>query len=574
MKRIIFLVFVIFLFVPLFSAVPTQNQKQAVFMMNYAQYVTYKLKTYNNILALEEEYKNLKDNMNYETIQDEDSVDTVNRLMESIYNESKNNKNRSRLKRSVERRMNNALFDSIPQVTTIVAGGMNPFSLAVNTARTVGGIFVSYQQYKNKLSEEYDEKMFEYQILTEDILDDIYMDLNTYTFRLMKRYKISDEWRLNETELEKMFRYIKDTSVQRAYTNLRNMNSDRFVQHFPMFWYHLAKIAYDAGYESEALNYFNRFETENVEIFRYDYIAVDAYKGKVSILLKNQEANKNEILNKLSFIEKNKSSWQDFYFCSLVYAQLHDIQNAKRLLERNINELSSKIDQQFVQGKYLDDLLAETSNSGGGVGFFKSNENVCFEVAGCSDYDGLELCRALLNKLGDSKIYVSSVEDQYKKDTQCVNEILYLFGLNPSSYVLKNSKDQIGRVLVSSKLYSEKACQIDVKIPLQWVMSSNTNLEAVFCKKGSNNSFKVLLKIDEKETKKLRKSKATPKDTILYYTSGKINLNWKKEKYYFSGIFLKHPVYPVEFKYFIDIDKPSKNIRPNMVSFNGNEYGL
>ena len=315
-KKINLLLFLQLLCFSFFAAEPTMEQKQAVFMMNYSQYVAYKLKTYNNILALEEEYKNLKDNMNFETIKDYDSITTINTLMDSIHSERKNHKNRERLQVSVERRMNNALYNSIPHITTIVTGSVNPLSVAINVARSAAGIFVSYQQYKNQISEEYDEKMFEFQSLTEDILNNIYQELNTYTYKLMQKYNISDDWRLNETELKNIFKYIKDTNKQRAFTNLKNMSSDRFVQHFPMFWYHLGKLAYETGDDNSALKYFNRFETENIKIFRYDTTAVDVYKGKITIFLK-QGKNKSEIISELDFIEKNKTSWKDFYFCSL-----------------------------------------------------------------------------------------------------------------------------------------------------------------------------------------------------------------------------------------------------------------
>ena len=580
MKKLFLFLSAVILSFAAFSAEPTQQQKQAVFMMNYSQYVTYKLKTYNNILALEEEYKNLKDNMNFQTIQDYDSVDEINNLMDAIHNERKNHKNRERLEQSVQRRMNDALFNSIPKVTTIVSGGVNPLSAAINSAYSLGGIFVSYQQYKNKLSEEYDEKMFEYQFLTEDILNDKYKNLNTYTWNLIQKYGISDEWRLNETELSQFFMYLKDSDTHRAYTNLKNMSSDRYVQHFPMFWYHLANLAYKDGEEAEALKYYTRFEAENIEIFRYDTTAVDAYKGKISILLKNQEANKKEILSKLAFIEKNKTSWNDYYFCALVYAQLQDKQNAKRLLERNINELSSKVEAQFLQGSYLDKILNERAKTeqNGIFGImnntFNNEESSTLEVAGSTDYDGLELCRALLKELDDNKISVASIENQYKSDTQSVNEILYWFGLNPASSVLRNSKEDIKKVLVSSKVLSEKACQIDVKIPLQWVMSANTDLDAVFYKPNSEKPVILRLKIDEKETKKLKKAKSTPKDTILCYTTGKADFNWKKEGYYFAGIYLAHAIYPVQFLYSIDLNKPVKNVAPCGIYFNGREYGL
>lgn len=554
MKKIISLFLFSLIGLSLFCAEPTQEQKQAIFMMNYAQYVTYKLKTYNNIIALEEEYVNLNDNMNFATIEDYDSITTINLLADSIYNERKNHKNRERLEIAIEKQMNQALYNSIPQITTIVTGSMDPISLAINTARSAGSIFVSYQQYKNKLSDEYDEKMYQYQVLTEDILNNLYQDLNTYTYNLVQKYKISDEWRLNKKELEDIFKYVKDSNVTRTYTNLKNMSEGRYVQHFPMFWYHLARAAAESGDTVAALKYYDRFEKENIEIFRYDRTAVDAYKGKIILLLKNQNVNKQEIIEKLKFIETNKTSWNDYYFCALVYSKLNDNKNAKRLLERNINELSTEVDNQFLDAKNLTKIYEAS------------------DFSGKNYYDGLELSRKLLSDVGGQVVSDKSIEMQYKNDTQSFNEVLYKFGLQSSSSLVYNSMQDIKRISVTVKTLSEKACQIDVKIPMQWVMSSDTELVSLFYKNGVDDPDYCIMTINEKESKKLKKNSEKAKDCYLIYTTGKIDLNWKKEGYTFGGILLNHSLYPVHFEYYVDFNRPAKDLIPEYVYFNKQEY--
>mgnify|MGYP002623738050 CR=1 FL=1 len=560
MKNISILFICVVFSCSLFAAEPTQAQKQAIFMMNYAQYVTYKLKTYNNIIALEEEYENLNGNMNFETIHDYNSVDTINNLANAIYNERKNHKNRERLEASIEKSMNQALYNSIPPVTTIVTGSLNPLSIAINTARTAGNIFVSYQQYKNKLSDEYDEKMFQLQTLTEDNLNSLYQDLNIYTYDLVQKYKLSDEWRLNKKELEEMFKYIKDTNEKRIYANLKNMSEGRYVQHFPMFWYHLAKAAAQTGDEQAALNYYDRFEKENIEIFRYDRTAVDAYKGKIAILLKNQKTNRNEIIRKLKFIETNKTSWNDYYFCALVYAQLNDTENAKRLLVRNINELSAEVDNQFLDVKNLQKVYDAS------------------DLSVRNYYDGLELSRALLKRVGDKTVSVTSIEQQYRNDTQAVNEVLYWFGLQSSSSLVQGAINDIKKVQSTIIVFSPKVCQINAKIPLQWVMSSNTELVAVFYREGRTEPLEISMSIDEKESKKLKKFAKTVKNCDLVYTTGKQKVDWKTEGYYFGGIVLKHTLYPIEFNYEVDLNdsvkllNSMKNRIPVSVIFNGKAY--
>ena len=268
---------------------PNLQQKQALFMLNYAQYSAYKLKTYNNILALEDEYKTLKDNMNLELIEDRESVAEITNLMAAITNERINNKNRERIEASIKRRMNQAIYNSFPSSRSIVAAGGNWATLGIQSLYSVGSLFMSYKQYKNQLSEEYDSAMWEIEKNTILSLNAVASNLLLYSFDLIHKYNISDEWRLTETELTKMFDVLKDENQQRMYRNLQYLENDRFFKHFPMYWYHLAKTAQENKDENNAIKYYKRYELENIPIFRYDTIAVDAYKGEILILLKRKQ---------------------------------------------------------------------------------------------------------------------------------------------------------------------------------------------------------------------------------------------------------------------------------------------
>ena len=77
----------------IYAAEPTLEQKQALFVMNYAQYAIYKIKTYNNIVLLEDEYYALNNNLNLELIKDRASINEINTLTGLITDEIKNNKN-------------------------------------------------------------------------------------------------------------------------------------------------------------------------------------------------------------------------------------------------------------------------------------------------------------------------------------------------------------------------------------------------------------------------------------------------------------------------------------------------
>ena len=493
---------------------PTEKQKQAIFMMNYAQYVTYKLITYNNVIVLDEEYSILNDNMNLQTIKDIASIDTILSLTNMLFKETKRNEKINILKKSIQQRMNRALYNSIAQgVSQIRVSGSDLISmgtsLAISTLKAGTSCFIGYQQYKDELSKEYDEKIFEYQETKETDLHNLYQQLISYSFILIQKYDISDEWRVNKVQLEEMIEYMKDSNKERAFGNLKRMSVKRYIQHFPMFWYYLAKTALDIGKEKEALKYYNRFEKENIYIFRYDKIAVDAYKGKISILLKDKDKNKKEIVEKLEFIEKNKTTWEDYYYCALVYTEINDNNNAQRLLETNISELSAKVDNNFIAAKNLQDITDK--------------------FVGDNNYDGLEISRALLRNLKNQTFPNISIKDEYEKNTQAFNEYLYYFGLQPSNQLIDNSIKDIKEILVSidskwcffnqNALYDIKTGTylesfkngmkaaipgfhkfvVDVKIPMQWVISSDAKLYAVFIKTSEKE---ILQKQEELEKAK------------------------------------------------------------------------
>ena len=203
-----------------------------------------------------------------------------------------------------------------------------------------------------------------------------------------------------------MFDFLKDEDSKRKFTNLKNLSTDRFYSHFPLYWYHLAQSAMEIGNEKEALEAYAKFEEENIPIFRYDTTAVDAYKGKISILLKDQDKNLEEIKTKLQFIETNKTSWNDYFFVALAYANIGDITNAKRVLERNINELAAAVDSDLMDKDSLMKIYTSNYELDGGKKISKDDMNYSYYQSEAAkrparapyitQYDGLELSRNLL----------------------------------------------------------------------------------------------------------------------------------------------------------------------------------
>lgn len=556
MKKVLCcVVFLLLSFFSIFSqGVLSTEQKQAVAMMNYVQYVTYKLKSYNNIVLLKDEYRTLK-NMNLEVIKDEESVREINNLMNNITEEVINNMTLERLERSIQRRMNNAIFQNTTNVTAVFYGSVDPFSLVLNAVRAAGNMYMSVQQTKNQLSEEFDEKSWEIEQRTMRSLNQIYEKLNLYSFRLIKDYSLLDEWRVTEEQIQPIFDRLKDPDLERRYLTLKDLSDKPYYDHFPLYWYYLGIAAADCGYDDLALKYYNKFEDENVGIFRIDYTALDAYKGKIAILVKNVNLNKKEILEKLSYIEKNtndndEDAWKNYYYCALVYSRLGNKEKAENLLKKNIRTLSQKVELQLMDGEYLTKLLSKDDHTDFNFGF-----------DGC---DGLELSRELLSNLNRT-VAVNSIIEQYKNDSASYNEYIYMFGLTSSEDVIKNSLNDISKISTGITYSSVKDVRINVLIPLQWVMNMNTEIQAVFV--GINNDEIVIpLEINEKKTKKTLKRD----DKKLEY-----EIKYKMpDGYQFSGIRISHPKYPLTLFYDLVYGKKNKDCKIQYIDFNGKKYRI
>ena len=315
---------------------PTFEQKQALFIMNYARYVIFKIKTYNNIFALEDEYSNFSDNINLQTVADTEGIEQITQLMHTLSKMKNNHKKTDRLEASLRSKMQQALYDSFQPITTIVTAKANFLSIAINAISTLANMYMSYKKYKNQLLQEFDQSMFELELDREYLLDETQTKLLSVSHTLLHRYNISNDWRITEAQIKKMLECLDDENAGRSYLNLKNMK--RHFQHFPTFWYYLAKKASEAGDSANAIKYYSRFEKENIPFFITDKMAVDAYKGKIAIMLKNKNFYKNEILEKLKYIEENtvddRASWLNYYFCVLVYSKMGRYAEAKRLLKK------------------------------------------------------------------------------------------------------------------------------------------------------------------------------------------------------------------------------------------------
>ncbi|MCR4819906.1 MAG: hypothetical protein K5838_02145 [Elusimicrobiales bacterium] len=529
---------------------PTSEQKQALFIMNYARYAIYKIKGYNNIFAFEEEYSNLYNNLNLKTVADEEGVEEIRQLMDTLHQMRQNHKKADRLEASLQRKMQQALYDSFQPITTIVTAKANFLSIAINAISAGANMYMSYKKYKSQLLQEFDQSMFELELDREDRLNDAQTNLITVSHRLIHRYNMSDDWRIDENQIKKMLEYLDDADAGRSYRNLKNMSKGRFVQHFPTFWYNLAKKASEVGDSANAIKYYDRFEKENIPSFRTDKMAVDAYKGKIALMLKNKNYYKNEILEKLKYIEENtdiydRASWLNYYFCVLVYSKMGRYSDAKRLLTANITDLSARVSREFEK-----QILIIADNKKDSKKEDNKNEIIHLADDLRNYYDALEINRAMLYNFDSKKdskekqFIVNSLDAEFKNGTASINEFIYLSYSYKAYKALKDVKF----------FYSSRRYKIYVHVPIQYVMNSSSALKFVI---PGYNSRVYDMALDTEETYKINKRINKLKDYHYVYKCELYNGEIKAHNSY--EIILQPHNYPIRFGF-----KPNKDLETEM----------
>ena len=237
----------------------------------------------------------------------------------------------------------------------------------------------------------------------------------------------------------------------------------------------------------------------------------------------------------------------------MTYYRLGDIENAKRLLERNISELSSSIENKYLEFSNLTQIHE-----------IKTKFNNC-------DFDGLEISKALIKTISDNdEISLKTMEEFYNTNLSSYKEKLYWFGNNTTDTIVADSIEDVEKVLLSAIAISNSEVKVVCQLPMKWVLSSNVNLFAVFTNPEENKEEKVLLNFDEKAVRKI-KNKTIENCSLIY--SNKIKIDWKNS-WDLLGIRIEHPLYPIDFIYDINLNKGGKKILPVKIRFNNNEYKL
>lgn len=359
--------------------------------INHINWVVNVIKTYNNALVFEEEYEKISPgNLNFNRIPDEETLNRITKMLDTLYTLRKDDRNMRHWRRnfyeSRARKLETYKLKASKQaVDTLTAQakaccslwdwGTNPGGSLIAIAQTAWNmshysvsLYNDYDNFVYELDKTAAEQEFAFDTAKMDLLHQQNKDLLQDQWRLIRRYHLDDRLRVSDVDIKMLLSALKDDSHSRIYTRLVPM-SERFCQ-FPEYWYYLSCAALETGHFEKGIEACDTFFKVNRGIFRDDPMVGIVALNKAFMLPKT-DANKPELRRCLEIAWKNNSlcgDWQVSYLAAIIYKGcFNDKSKAEMMLEHAVAVIESAIRerQQFSSkaGVTLEEGLLNCRNA-------------------------------------------------------------------------------------------------------------------------------------------------------------------------------------------------------------------
>ncbi len=291
--------------------------------------------TYNDKVVLDQEYNTIINNLNLNKIPDADIISLLQELMDLLTTSKIQEHERNYLARSYEKTVQSELKKRLRKRIFESDLLLNPYMGVLSAMLNVGSFYFNYRDHMDDYKKEREEAAWKIEAATLQGINNFYKKLLKYSWDLMRRYNLPDEWRLNEKQLTDYTAILKEPDIERRFRKLERLESS--FQMFPPYWYYRGQAAYEMGNHKEALSCFLRFQNIHQGILRKDPFAASTAMHKIMLTI--QEASPEQIRHDLEVILANSDDedWGNILFAALHYARLGDRDKAGRLILQNLD---------------------------------------------------------------------------------------------------------------------------------------------------------------------------------------------------------------------------------------------
>lgn len=291
--------------------------------------------TYNDKVVLDQEYNTIINNLNLGNIPDADIIALLQELMDLLTNSKIQDHERdyllTRFDKNVQTELKNRMRSRIFDTDLI----LNPYAGILKSVLYTGSFYFNYRSQMDSYAKEKEEGKWEIEAKTMQGFNNFYKKLLKYSWDLMRRYDLPDEWRLNEKQLRDYTDILKEPDLERRYRKLERIENS--FRKFPPYWYYRGQAAQEIGNNKEAMDCFNQFQQINQRILRKDPYAASVAMCKT--MLKAEQSDPGMLKSDLELILANSedADWGNILFAALQYGRMENHDTAGKLILRNLD---------------------------------------------------------------------------------------------------------------------------------------------------------------------------------------------------------------------------------------------
>jgi len=330
--------------------------------INHINWVVNVIKSYNNVIVLEEEYEKISPgNLYLDRIPDEETLGRITKMLDTLYSLRKDDRQmkkwRMDFRESRDRKIRDHKHKATKEAVDTITGQVkeccslwdwatnplgsiaNVVGTAFNMAHYSVGLHNDYDNFVYELDKTAKDRQFDFDGEKLDLLHNQNKEILQDQWQFIRRYNLDDRLRVSDVDIKMLLNCLKNDNPAWIFTRLYPMR-ERFSL-FPEYWYYLSCAAMETGHFKEGLEACDTFFKVNRGLFRDDPMAGTVAFNKAFMLPKTKE-NMPEVRRCLELAwTKNANvihgDWQLDYLAAIMYKGVFDEQSkAEMMLEHAI----------------------------------------------------------------------------------------------------------------------------------------------------------------------------------------------------------------------------------------------
>ena len=256
---------------------PQQDSEAAldtIAIINEINYVVEVVRTYHNVVALEEEYERISaDNLNLNCIRDEETLQLVRDILNTLNSMRMNDRERKWCRHLLTRDLQGAKLEGMAKMANDMtasvvngSGGILARLGQIFSTAVVSGVAVAadYKKAQHAFRSKFEDKEFELDTQKLDELHKMNDTLFVRLWNLINKYHLDDRLRVTGKEVQALAKCLKGSNRTNVFKQLKPMQGKFEV--YPSYWYYRAAMAMAAGDNEDALSSCEHFGKINRDL--------------------------------------------------------------------------------------------------------------------------------------------------------------------------------------------------------------------------------------------------------------------------------------------------------------------